>query len=100
MNTEAIKVLEIWAREIREEAEAFAASVEDLIAEGLPVHQVLVDQGKRVTGDMELAMEENATLFEASLDDAERKIRLEIDEAFRLRLKTIRKLLQLPRREG
>jgi len=92
--------LETWVTEIKKSAEELASDFEDLVAEGHPVHQVIHDTGERFVGLLEFALRDNATLFEARPDDAERKLRLELDDSLRLQLNTIRKLLKLPTREG
>jgi len=91
--------LEHWVKEIRGGAELLISSFEDLKAEGRPVHQVMLDNGKMIAALLEVAMQVNATLFEARPDDAERKLRMELDDALRLQMNTIRELLQLSPRE-
>ena len=94
------KHLESWVQKTREDTELLASSLEDLKAEDRPVHQVTLDNGKMIAALLEGAMRVNASLFEARPDNAERKLRLELDNALRLQLNTIRELLQLPTREG
>ena len=42
----------------------------------------------------------NAALFESRPDDAERKLRLALDDALRRQMALMKKLLELPPREG
>lgn len=87
-------------KEVLENAEELASAFESMIEEGKPVHQVVVDAGEMVRQGLERAMGINATLFELKPDETERKMRLELDTAFRLELDTISKLMRLPRRTG
>ena len=100
MSTEGDYYLETMVREVKEESAALIASFEELKTAGQPVHQVILATGKIFATLLELVMRINATLFEARPDDEERKLRLELDDAFRLQLNTIRELLKILPREG
>ncbi len=92
----SLETLESLVRDIREQGEALAATVEGLRAEGQPVDQELFDRGKRIARELEEVMQLNATVFEARPDPAERKLRLAFDDACRVQAEAIKALLQLP----
>ena len=100
MNTDDIRSLETLARELRERAEAVAAALEVMQAEGQAVHPVVIQQAEWVASLTEAAMRVNASIFEADPDEAGRQRMLALDDALRSQLKTVKKVLQLPRREG
>ena len=84
-------------RELKEDTEALISLLADLKAEGRPVHPLVVDKGETVARHLVSAMELNATLFELTLYDAERKLRSELDDDFRRQLDALKQLLQMER---
>jgi len=100
LNTDESLCLATLARELREESEAIAAALEALEADGQPVHRRIINQAEWVASLTEAAMRVNATLFEGIPDETDRKAMLELDDSLRSQLKTLRKVLALPRRDG
>jgi len=84
-------------RELKEDTEVLISLLADQKAEGRPVNPLVVDFGETFARHLVSAMELNATLFEATLDDAERKLRAELDDDFRRQLNALKQLLQMER---
>jgi len=90
--------LERMIREAREGVEELRSLSERVKAEQTALHKVILD-GLRVTSSLiERNMRANADIFEARLSEGERKLRLELDEAYRQYLNLLKKLLQFPPR--
>ncbi len=100
MNTDGSLDLEALVRELREQAEGVAVALEAVEADGQPVHPVIINQAEWSASLAEAAMGVNASIFEATPDEAGRKRMLELDDALRSHLKVLRKVLALPRRQG
>ncbi|KKL91649.1 hypothetical protein LCGC14_1892580 [marine sediment metagenome] len=100
MNMEEHLDLRNFAEEIKAQSIRLTASLEEIIAEGAAVDPEIVHQMEWMVSLTEAALKVNATAFEAIPDEAAKKQMLELDDALRSQLSTLRKLLELPRREG
>lgn len=95
MNMTAADDLESMVRREEEVGEVLTSLFEELKKEEVPLCQMIFDQAKTVGLFLELAMQVNSTLFEQRPNGVERRMRLELDGAFRIQLNTIRQLLRL-----
>lgn len=95
-----IKRLERILREQKENTEVLAKSLEALMAEQVSPHPLAIAQARVLSAVLDEAMGVNATLFEASRTLTERRMRSELDDAFRAQQAILKKVTQVPLRGG
>ena len=92
--------LEAMVRDLAATVTELDDALKEIKALGLPVHQVVAEEGERFLAKLEMAMSLNAGLFEATPSPKAKVNFLKVDDAFRTWMTTIKELLALPRREG
>jgi len=100
LNMERKLDIKSLSQDIQEHSIRLTASLEAIKAEGSAVDTEILHQLEWIVSLTEAALGVNATTFEAITDEAAKKQMLELDDALRSQLKTLNKLLALPRRKG
>lgn len=93
---EAIADLEKILRETRFMTALLDESIKLHMVEHTTIHPLVIEQARATALELEEAMSLNALLFEAKPEDTERRLRSELDDAFRAKKNLLKELTRIP----
>lgn len=93
---EVIAGLELMLRETKAGTAVMVKLLEGLKAEQVNIHTLLIEQARASCEVLDEARRLNATAFEASPRDRERRLRSLVDDAFREQQTVLKELQRLP----
>ena len=97
-DAEMIAVLEKMLRETSVATSLLANAIELQKAEHTTIHPLVIEQARATGVELEEAMSLNALLFEAKPEATERRLRSELDDAFRAKQAVLKGLQRMPPR--
>ena len=95
-DAEVIAGLEKMLREAKVATSLLANAIKLHKAEHTTIHPLLIEQARATALELEEAMSLNALLFEAKPETTERRLRSELDDAFRAKQNVLKELQRMP----